>query len=94
MNYILGHQDEFVKPTDIKIALTLLGEGTVCPIAFLGSRLRDYLALISKFPLRTCLRRRPYTQETGLSESTYLTVNGPLTLLFCLYFRSSSDASW
>jgi len=32
MNYILSHQDEFVKTTDIKIALTLLGEGTVCPI--------------------------------------------------------------
>ena len=31
MNYILSHQDEFVKPTDIKIALTLLGEGTACP---------------------------------------------------------------
>jgi len=28
MNYILTHQDEFVKPEDIKIALTLLGEGT------------------------------------------------------------------
>jgi hypothetical protein len=28
MNYILSHQDEFVKPTDIKIALTLLGEGS------------------------------------------------------------------
>ena len=27
MSYILSHQDEFVKPTDIKIALTLLGEG-------------------------------------------------------------------
>lgn len=27
MDYILSHQEEFVKPTDIKIALTLLGEG-------------------------------------------------------------------
>ena len=34
MNYILTHQDEFVKPTDIKIALTLLGEGMTRPIAF------------------------------------------------------------
>jgi len=32
MGYILSHQDEFVKTTDIKIALTLLGEGMV----FLG----------------------------------------------------------
>jgi len=31
MGYILSHQDEFVKTTDIKIALTLLGEGMVCP---------------------------------------------------------------
>ena len=38
MNYILAHQDEFVKPTDIKIALTLLGEGKgppPQPIAFI-----------------------------------------------------------
>jgi len=40
MSYILSHQDEFVKPTDIKIALTLLGEGMTCPIAFAGS---DYV---------------------------------------------------
>ena len=32
MNHILTHQDEFVKPGDIKIALTLLGEGEACPI--------------------------------------------------------------
>ena len=42
MNYILSHQDEFVKPTDIKIALTLLGEGMTRSIAFAGSKLRDY----------------------------------------------------
>ena len=37
MNYILAHQGEFVKPTDIKIALTLLGEGRVRPpTAFTG----------------------------------------------------------
>ncbi|KAF9644017.1 cytochrome P450 [Thelephora ganbajun] len=29
MGYILSHQDEFVKPADIKMALTLLGEGLV-----------------------------------------------------------------
>lgn len=29
MDYVLSHQEEFVKPTDIKIALTLLGEGLV-----------------------------------------------------------------
>ena len=29
MNYVLAHQDEFVKPADIRIALTLLGEGMV-----------------------------------------------------------------
>ena len=33
MDYILAHQDEFVKTTDIKITLTLLGEGMTCPIA-------------------------------------------------------------
>ena len=38
MNYILAHQDEFMKPMDIKIALTLLGEGTTRSIASLGSR--------------------------------------------------------
>jgi len=38
MNYILSHQDEFVKLMDIKIALTLLGEGM--------TRVR------SRFPLR------------------------------------------
>lgn len=43
MNYILSHQDEFVKTTDIKIALTLLGEGTACPIAFAGFTLRNSL---------------------------------------------------
>jgi len=48
MNYILSHQDEFVKPTDIKIALTLLGEGMTCPIAFAGLTLRDYSVLISR----------------------------------------------
>lgn len=34
MDYILNHQDEFMKPTDIKIALTLLGEGMICLIVF------------------------------------------------------------
>ena len=38
MSYILSHQDDFVKPMDIKIALTLLGEGM--------TRVR------SRFPLR------------------------------------------
>ena len=36
MSYILAHQDKFVKTADIKIALTLLGEGRYCPIAFGG----------------------------------------------------------
>lgn len=36
MDYIFTHQDEFVKTTDIKLALTLLGEGMACPIAFAG----------------------------------------------------------
>jgi len=43
MNYVLSHQDEFVKPTDIKIALTLLGEGMYdLSDRVLRVRLRDY----------------------------------------------------
>lgn len=42
MGYILAHQDEFVKPADIKIALTLLGEGTHLSDRAFRVPLRDY----------------------------------------------------
>ena len=76
MGYILTHQEEFVKPSDIKIALTLLGEGTTrVRSRFL---LRDALALKSSAH-RSRLRRRPYTQETGGSNSALPAGNCLLT---------------
>ena len=60
MDYILAHQDEFAKPTDIKIALTLLGEG----MYDLSDRvaLRDFLrAEALKF-------RRPLRQVSSLPK--------------------------
>jgi len=84
MDYVLSHQEEFVKPTDIKIALTLLGEGMTCPIAF---PLRDFLratALIFGFRTdRPGVCRRPFTQETGLLVSACFHRELLLTLMLC-----------
>jgi len=91
MNYILAHQDEFVKPTDIKIALTLLGEG----MTRVRSRfaLRDTSAL--KFPAhRSRLRRRPYAQATGLSNSVLPAVNCLLTRRCSSPPDNNSGVSW
>lgn len=96
MDYVLSHQEEFVKTTDIKIALTLLGEGMTCPIAF---PLRDFLrATALTFGFRTdrsgfC--RRPCTQKTGLLVvSVYFHGELPLTRVLYFFSQFLSDASW
>jgi hypothetical protein len=97
MDYILGHQEEFVKPTDIKIALTLLGEGMSCPIAL---QLCDFLRA-------EALKSRP-SAPTGLIFAEGQTHKKQVrlgsvcsrgeifpnlcALLFFLHLRS--DASW
>ena len=76
MDYILSHQEEFVKPTDIKIALTLLGEGMNLSDQLCSGGSPYYVIFsvlnalnFSGRPFRydrSRICRRSYAQETGV----------------------------
>ena len=93
MSYILSHQDEFVKPTDIKIALTLLGEGASCPIAFTGLILRDHTILTSQQLQVSFSPKAIHTRSrfVGFRANNPESSSHPIVLFF---FSLRSGVSW